>query len=56
MNEDAAIASICARQGFKDKWPADLAELQYRHESEQDPGNYPLGPMHDDWPHELNGT
>ncbi len=47
---DAAIAAICAREGFssgKDKW-VDLADDRYP--EEQDPKKYWLKPMHYFWP------
>lgn len=45
---DAAVAAVCAREGFSKRWPKDLA--QGRHESEQDPLDYWLAPMHYFWP------
>lgn len=45
---DAAVAAVCAREGFSKRWSNDLA--QDRHESEQDPRRYWLAPMHYFWP------
>jgi len=48
---DAAVAAVCAREGFEKRWTADLA--RYRHPSEQDPQDrqtYGLAPMHYFWP------
>ena len=53
--QDAAIAAVCAREGFQNAWLTDLADTRYRHKTEQDPGNYWLGPMHYFWPHDLGG-
>lgn len=40
---DAAIAAVCAREGFKGRWRVDLAER--RDDLEQDPNRYWLAPM-----------
>ena len=45
---DASIGAVCAREGFEGRWPLDLA-LQ-RCDSEQDPSNYWIAPMHYFWP------
>ena len=45
---DAAIAAVCAREGFDGRWTTDLAE--HRHPSEQDPQSYGLAPMYYFWP------
>ena len=45
---DAAIAAVCAREGFEGRWTTDLA-LQ-RCSAEQDPQAYWLAPMHYFWP------
>ena len=45
---DATIAAVCAREGFKKRWPTDLA--RERHDSELDPRSYWLQPMHYFWP------
>ena len=47
--QDAAIAAVCAREGFTEEWPTDLADERFRHESEQDPKDYWLKPMHYFW-------
>lgn len=54
--QDAAIAAICAREGFSGRWITDLAAKQYRHESEQNPDSYWLAPMHYHWPDDLTGV
>lgn len=48
---DAAIAAVCAREGFEGHWNTDLA-LE-RHSSEQNPQAYWLTPMHYFWPEAL---
>ena len=48
---DAAIAAVCAREGFSGRWPADLA-LE-RHVSEQELQSYWLAPMCYFWPEVL---
>ena len=45
---DAAIAAVCAREGFEGRWCTDLAEKRY--EWEQDPQGYWLSPMCYFWP------
>ncbi len=45
---DAAIAAVCAREGFEGRWTTDLA--LHRHDSEQDPQDYWLAPMRYFWP------
>ena len=45
---DAAIAAVCAREGFKKHWRTDLARQP--HPSELDPRSYWLQPMHYFWP------
>ena len=45
---DAAIAAVCAREGFEGRWTTDLA--RQRHPSELDPRSYWLQPMHYFWP------
>lgn len=44
---DAAIAAVCAREGFEGRWRIDLAEE--RDGVEQDPRDYWLAPMHYFW-------
>ena len=44
---DAAVAAICAREGFQGRWSVDLADD--RHELEQDPKSYWLAPMSYFW-------
>lgn len=44
---DAAIAAVCAREGFQGNWTLDLAEIRDR--SEQDPRNYWLRPVSYFW-------
>ena len=53
--QDAAIAAVCAREGFSGGWQTDLADKQFRDESEQNPGTYWLKPMHYFWPCPLMG-
>ena len=48
---DAAIAAVCAREGFEGHWTTDLAE--YRYPSEQDPKSYDLAPIYYYWPESL---
>jgi len=48
---DAAIAAVCAREGFEDHWAIDLGLARSR--SEQDPQSYWLAPMHYFWPDPL---
>ena len=45
---DAAIAAVCARNGFRGKWRVDLADQ--RCSLEQDPKGYWLAPVHYWWP------
>ena len=45
---DAAIAAVCAREGFEGRWPTDLAKQRAR--SEQNPRAYWLAPMAYFWP------
>ena len=45
---DAIVGSICAREGFEGRWTTDLAKR--RCESEQNPFNYCLNPIHYFWP------
>ena len=53
--QDAAIAAVCAREGFSGNWTTDLADKRFRNESEQDPKDYWLAPMHYFWPHDPDG-
>ena len=51
---DAAIAAVCAREGFEDRedrWRTDLAEKRYA--CEQNPQAYWLAPMHCFWPEKV---
>ena len=48
---DAAIAAVCAREGFEERWTTDLA--LNRCSSEQDPKAHWLAPMHYFWPEAL---
>ena len=45
---DAAIAAVCAREGFEGRWPTDLAKQRDR--SEQNPRAYWLASMAYFWP------
>ena len=45
---DAAIAAVCAREGFEGRWPGDFAKERY--DLEEDPEKYWLGPMRYFWP------
>ncbi len=45
---DAAIAAVCAREGFQGKWKTNLADS--RNPSEQDPRSYWLAPVSYFWP------
>ena len=45
---DAAVAAVCAREGFEGRWPTDLAK--HRDRSEQNPKAYWLAPMSYFWP------
>ena len=45
---DAAIAAVCAREGFEGRWSTDL--VRQRDRSEQDPCAYWLAPMAYFWP------
>ena len=45
---DAAIAAVCAREGFEGRWPIDLADD--RDDLEQDPRSYWLAPVSYFWP------
>ena len=44
-------AAVCARQGFEGRWCADLAKKRYA--CEQNPQAYWLAPMHYFWPEEV---
>ena len=44
---DAAVAAVCAREGFLGRWPVDLADDRYGRE--QDPKSYWLAPMSYFW-------
>ncbi|MDP6086636.1 MAG: DUF429 domain-containing protein [Nitrospinota bacterium] len=46
---DAIISAVAAREGFEKRWVNDLSSI--RHESEQDPSQYWLAPVHYFWPH-----
>ena len=46
---DAAVAAMCAREGFSGRWTIDLIEKE-RYPSEQDPLKYWLAPVHYYWP------
>ena len=48
---DAAIAAVCAREGFEDRWATDLGLTRSR--SELAPRSYWLKPMHYFWPDSL---
>ncbi len=48
---DALVAAVCAREGFEERWTADLA--RDRHAAEQDPQAYWLAPMRYFWPERL---
>ena len=48
---DAAVAAVCAREGFEGRWPTDLAKQRDR--SEQNPQAYWLAPMAYFWPEAL---
>ena len=48
---DAAIAAVCAKEGFEGRWTTDLAS--HRYDSEQDPKRYWLRPMCYFWPEAL---
>ena len=48
---DAAVAAVCAREGFEGCWATDLGLARSR--SEQDPRSYWLAPMHYYWPDPL---
>ena len=48
---DAAIAAVCAREGFDGCWCTDLAEQRYT--EEQNPQTYWLAPMVYFWPEAL---
>ena len=48
---DAAIAAVCAREGFEGRWRFDLAIE--RDDLEQDPNGYWLAPMSYFWPDSL---
>ena len=45
---DAAIAAVCAREGFEGRWPIDLVDD--RDDLEQDPRSYWLAPVCYFWP------
>jgi len=49
--KDAIVAVICAREGFKCRWKADLSEGSYC--TEQNPKNYWLSPMYYFWPEQI---
>ncbi len=46
---DAIISAVAAREGFEKRWVNDLSSI--RHESERDPSQYWLAPVHYFWPH-----
>ena len=48
---DAAIAAVCAREGFEGGWRTNLAEQRYP--LEQDPQDYWLKPMFYFWPESI---
>lgn len=48
---DASIGAVCAREAFEGRWTFNLARKRY--DSEQDPLNYWLAPMHYFWPEPL---
>ena len=48
---DAAVAAVCAREGFEGRWPTDLAKQRDR--GEQNPRAYWLAPMVYFWPEAL---
>ena len=48
---DALIAAVCAREGFEERWTTSLALDRF--DSEQDPQEYWLAPMHYFWPPRL---
>ena len=48
---DAAIAAVCAREGFEGRWQMDLAEQ--RNGLEQDPKSYWLAPVSYFWPEDV---
>ncbi len=55
--QDAAVASVCAREGITGRWKTDLAKDKYRYcESEQNPEEYFLKPMHYFWPEDLSSN
>lgn len=49
---DAAIAAVCAREGFEGRWRTDLAKKRYA--CEQNPQTYWLAPMRYFWPEEAS--
>jgi len=48
---DAIIAGVCAREGFKCRWKADLSEDRYC--TEQNPKSYWLSPIYYFWPEQI---
>ena len=44
---DAAVAAVCAREGFQGRWPVDLADV--RDQREEDPKSYWLAPVSYFW-------
>ena len=49
---DAAVAAVCAREGFQGNWKVDLADR--RSKLEQDPKNYWLAPVFYWWPEPID--
>jgi hypothetical protein len=45
---DAILAAVAAREGFEGRWKKDLTHM--RNNSELDPLNYWLAPIHYFWP------
>lgn len=48
---DAAVAAVCAREGFQGRWPVDLSGD--RDAQEQDPKSYWLAPVSYFWPESI---
>lgn len=48
---DAAVAAVCAREGFQGNWPLDLAD--HRDRLEQNPKSYWLAPVSYWWPQQV---
>lgn len=48
---DAAVAAVCAREGFKGRWQMNLAN--FRNQSEQNPRSYWLAPVSYFWPESI---